>query len=497
MKYKKKKTTKKLIITIMGHVNHGKTTLIKCIIKKKYHYKEPGNITQKINTYFTKTKYGKITILDTPGHAAFKNMRKQVINITDLIVLIIAVDDGIMPQTIEIIKYAQKTKVPIIIAINKIDKINYLENIKNIKKEISQYNLIPKEWGGKNNFLEISTKKKIGINNLIKTIFLEASNNNKKSIKDTYGVIIESTTEKQGIITTLILKKGKLKIGDLILSDYHLGKIKAIFDNNNKKINIIHTFTPVKILGFSSIPSSGKIFTVIKNQKTAKKLIKQRKNIILSKKYIKENKKDIKIKFTQHHNNKLNLIIKGETFNSSKAIIQLIKSTFKKKKYKLIKLDIGNINKTDILLANTSQAIIIAFNTKTENNNVKKYADKLKVKIYYFNIIYKLIEKIKNIISILHKRKNKHQQGKAIIKNIFKSPNNSNIIAGCLITEGQIKTTDTIKIKRNNYLIFKGKLKSIKIFKKKVNYVKKGQECGINIKNFSHFKIGDIIKTHK
>ncbi len=495
MNHKIQNSKRTPIITIMGHVNHGKTSLINCINKKKK--KEKGNITQKINIYFIKTKYGNVTFLDTPGHEVFFDMRKRGINITDIIILVIAIDDGIMPQTIEIIKYSQKYKVPLIIAINKIDKKNYLQNIKIIKKKISIYNIYPKEWGGNNYFIEISTKNNTGINNLIKTIFLESKKIklNIKKKKPTYGIIIESYIKnKLGIITNIIIKNGTIKIGDIILSGYKYGKIKTIFDNNNNKIKKTKIPMPVKILGFSSLPKSGKKFLIIKNKKIAKKIAQKKKKIHIKKKNEKENKKNIKINFSKFNSKKINLIIKCDTYSNIQVIKKLINNYIKNNIYNIIYAKIGNINNTDLLIANNSKATIIAFNIKLENN-IKKNIKKFNIKIKFYNLIYKLIKDIKKISKKFKKNILNKIKGRAIIKNIFKSKNNSNTIAGCLIIKGTIKKNDFLIIKRKNKIIHRGKIKSIKIFKNKVNIVKKGNKCGINIKNFYNIKIGDIIEV--
>ncbi len=493
---KKKIYIRPPIVTIMGHVNHGKTSLINYLKKYKSIIKEKGNITQYIHSHYLKTKYGYLTILDTPGHLIFENMRLRSIKITDIIILIISIEDGIMPQTIEIINYIKNNNIPTIIGLNKIDKINYIKNIKKIKNELYEYNLIPKKLNGNTYFIEISTKLGKGINKLIKYIFeLKKSINLKTNINDNIssGIILDySINKKCGIITKILIKNGILKIGDIILCNEKYGKIKCIYNDQGKKIKYAIPSMPVIILGLSNKPKLGEKFITLKNIKIAKKisLINNKINNINKKSIINKNSFDI---FKNNKNNKINIIIKTDTFSSMETIIKWINKKIKDK-INIVYSDIGDINKNNLLLANITNSIIIAYNI-----NIKYLIKNKKIiyknKIYYFNIIYKLIKKLKKIVNIENNNKNKNKYlGKAIIKNIFKL-SKSNYIAGCKIIEGEINKRNNINILRDNKIIFTGKIESIKQFKKKINIVKKNMECGINIKNFSNIKIGDIIES--
>ncbi len=480
------------IVSIMGHVNHGKTSLIDFIRSTKIVEKEEGNITQYINAYYINNKWGKTTLLDTPGHSVFTNMRYRGINIADLILLIISIDDGIMPQTIEIIKYSQKYNIPIIIGLSKIDKKHYLNNINTIKKKISKYNIYPKEWGGKNIFINFSVKKNKGIKNIFKAIKKESKkiNLNTNLNELASGYIIESSLDKnKGIITNIIIKNGKLKIGDIIISEKNFGKIKLIYNDKNENIKYALPSMPIKILGLSSISLPGKKFIVLKNKKEIKKKIKKiNKKLILKTK--KKKNKNIFLQ-TLKNNKKINFILKTDVYGSLDTIKKSTKKIFSNK-INFIYSNIGDINKNDLKLSLTSKSIILAFNVKT-NNIIKKKINKYNIKIYFFNIIYKLIKKIKKII----KKKNKlfkTIKGKAKVKNIF-NISKSNIIIGCIVIKGEIKINEPIKIIRNNSVIYKGKIKSLKRFKKNVQKIKKGIECGIHIKNFNKIKIGDIIES--
>ncbi len=491
--------TRPPIITIMGHVNHGKTSLINYIKSSNKKIKEYGNITQNINTYNIKTKLGKLTILDTPGHSTFIDMRKRGINISDIIILLIAIDDGIMPQTLEVIKYANKNHVPIIITINKIDKINYLHNIKKIKEEIYKYNLIYKNIQFSKIFIKISTKNKIGIKKLIKYIFIKSKSINLNTIYNgmASGIILDSRINKNiGTITKILIKKGTLKTGNIILCNETYGKIKCIL-NNKKKIKKATPSMIIEILGLSNIPKLGEKFIIVNNKKLAKKisLLKYKKN---------KQKKLEKIKKKQINNfllkknkiNKLNIIIKTNLL----SIVKTIKNTITKqisKNIKIIYKGIGNINENDLIFAKTTNSIIFSFNVK-KNNSIKNN-NKYNIKIYYFSLIHKLIKKIKKIYKLKFNKKNNENNiiiGEAIIQNIFKFKKLDSI-AGCKVIKGFININNIIQIIRNNKKIYEGKIKSIQKFKNKINIVYKNSECGIHINNFNKIKIGDKIISIK
>ncbi len=478
------------IISIMGHVNHGKTSLIDYIRSTNIVKTEKGNITQYINAYYINNKYGNITLLDTPGHSIFTNMRSHGINIADIILLIISIDDGIMPQTLEIINYLQKYNIPIIIGLSKIDKKNYLDNIDIIKKKISKYNIIPKEWGGKNTFIQFSVKNKQGIKNIFQTIKKESNkiNLNTNINDNASGFIIESSiNKKKGIITNILVKNGKLKIGDIIITGTNFGKIKLIWNDKKEKIKYALPSMPVEILGLSNISLPGNKFIVVKNKKKIKKIIKLKNKNIISK------RQNLQIEdiFLKKEKKKINLLLKTDVYGSLDAIKKSIKKIFKKK-IKFIFSNVGNINENDLILATTSKSIIIAFNVQIDNS-IKNYKNKYNIKIYFFDIIYKLIKKIKKIIKKKKQHINKIIIGKAKIKNIFHTSKKS-IIIGCIVIEGQIKQSNSIQIKRNNTIIYTGKIKSLKRFKKTVKEINKGIECGIYIKNFIKANIGDIIE---
>ncbi len=491
------------IVTLIGHVNHGKTSLLEHILNINLTKKETGYITQYINAYFIKTKYGKITFLDTPGHEAFIKMRDQGINITDIIILIISIDDGIMPQTIEILKNIQKHNIPIIITLTKIDKLEYQNNIKLIKKKLLQYNMIPLQWGGNTIYNLVSVKTKKGINTLLKSIIKKSKQINLTTNINQLatGIIIESSiTKQEGPIAHILVTNGTLKIGDIIICHNTYGKIKKIY-NNKKSIKSITAAIPVKIIGLQNTPDIGKKFYTLNNIKKAKKIIKHKLYLNNIKKnnisYIQNTHELNNCIITNKNNNiKINIIVKTDVLGTINAIKQIILLTKKISQIiNIIYINIGPINKYDISLAQHTKSIIFIFNIQNTHNiiNIMK---QLNIQWYYFNIIYEMINKL---IKISDKKIAYHLMynvpGQALVKNIFQSIN-SGIIAGCIITQGSIQIHNTINIIRNKKIIHTGIIKSLKKFKQDINIIHKGSECGINIKNYNHIKIGDIIEVN-
>ncbi len=491
------------IVTLMGHVNHGKTSLLEYILNINLTQKEIGNITQYINAYFIQTKYGEITFLDTPGHEAFIKMRDQGINITDIIILIIAIDDGIMPQTIEILKNVKKHNIPIIITLTKIDKLEYQKNIELIKKKLIQYNMISIKQGGNTLYNLVSVKQKKGINTLIKSIINKSKQLNLTTNinQSATGIIIEaSITTQEGPIAYILVTNGTLNIGDIIVCHNTYGKIKKIYDNN-QSIQSITAAIPVKIIGFQNIPKVGKKFYILNNIKQVKKIIKHKIHLNNIKQY---NIFDInQIHNINQHNTlnksstiKINIIVKTDVLGTINAIKQIISLTTKISQIiNLIYINIGPINKYDILLAQHTKSIIFIFNIKN-NHNIINNLKQLNIQWYYFDIIYEMINKL---IKISKKKIAYHLKynvpGQALVKNIFQSIN-SGIIAGCIVTQGKIQIHNPINIIRNKKIIHTGIIQSLKKFKQNINIIHTGSECGINIKNYNQIQIGDIIEVN-
>ncbi|QJC36599.1 translation initiation factor IF-2 [Enterobacteriaceae endosymbiont of Donacia simplex] len=488
------------IVTIMGHVDHGKTSLLDYIFSSNITSKESGGITQYINAYQIKFNNKKITFLDTPGHESFTSMRLRGVQVTDIIILVIAIDDGVMPQTIEAIKYAKKTKLPIIVVINKIDK--KISNLEQIKNELSRYDIISEEWGGDNIFVKVSAKTGEGINNLLNTILLQAEILELKAINKgiAKGIVIESFLDKgKGPIASVLIKEGMLKKGNIVLCGYTYGKIKGLI--NYKGLNILQAgpSTPIKIIGLSEIPHAGDNLIVVNNEKQAKEIASYRKNkyreIQLSNK-----QKQFKKVFLDLNNkniHEINILLKADVQGSLEAITTtLINLSNDKINIKIIYSGVGEITETDISMAMANLAkhvIIIGFNVKA-SKNVKNIMKIENIKIKFFIIIYDLINYMKkHIQKILVPEYKELTLGLADVRSIFTIPK-IGVIAGCLVTYGIIKRNNLIKLFRNNKIFYKGVIDSLRRFKESVNEVRNGMECGISIKNFNDIHIGDKIE---
>ncbi|MCV2528583.1 MAG: translation initiation factor IF-2 [Candidatus Lightella neohaematopini] len=487
------------IITIAGHVDHGKTSLLDFIRSTNLVDQEIGGITQTIKAYQINKNNKFITFIDTPGHNSFTNMRVRGIKITDVIILVIAVDDGIMPQTIEVIEQAKLYQIPMIIAINKIDKPN--SNIEKIKCDLAKYNIISEEWGGKNQFVYISAKLGTGINELMKAISIQTKLLNLKTVFNgpAKGTIIESYLDKKrGPIVVVLIHEGSLKIGDLILCGLTYGRVRAMYDDCKNYITTALPAIPVEILGLSNIPNAGDLLISLNNEKHVKTIISYRKHEIDKLKI--NNKKDININTIFNNSkekiNKLNFLIKTDTYGISEVIINILnKLSSDKLQIKIISSSIGAINETDILLAKSFRAIIICFNVKI-SNIIHKISVNSNVCIKYYSIIYNLIDDIKQTINNMIYRNQipvKKLLGIAEVRNIFIFKNYT--IAGCMVIDGNIRQHANVSIFRNNKIIFSGMIESLKRFKNNIYEVRSGMDCGIVIKNYNNLLVGDTIKV--
>ncbi|WP_343192451.1 translation initiation factor IF-2 [Buchnera aphidicola (Taiwanaphis decaspermi)] len=496
-----KKKIRSPIVTIMGHVDHGKTSLLDYIRTTKIASKEFGGITQHIGAYHVKTNNGNITFLDTPGHSAFTSMRARGAKITDIVVLVIAADDGVMLQTIEAIHHAQAAKVPIIIAINKIDKTQ--SNFEKIKNELSKYNIISEEWGGENIFVNISAKTGIGINNLLDAILLQSEILELNVSYDCMasGVVIESYLDaKSGPVASVLIKSGVLRKGDTMLCGFEYGKIKYIKNQYNKLINYAHPSLPVKILGLSGVPISGDIFNVVNDEKYAKEIVQHRKNKFREKKFFNQKNNNIDYVFDKiniEKQSELNIILKTDVQGSLEAISEsLVQLSDKKVKIKIISKGVGSIRETDVNLALASKAIILGFNVKADNIS-KKIILKENIDIRYYYVIYNLLNDMKLFVKgLLVPEYQQKIIGLAEVRSIFTSPKLGSI-AGCMVTNGIIKKHHSIRILRKEKIIYEGKLESLRRFKEDVTEIRSNLECGISIKNFNNINIGDRIEVIK
>lgn len=493
MSYKEKNTNRPPIITIAGHIDHGKTTFLNYIRKVENPIKEHGGITQQLNAYNIKTKYGTMTFIDTPGHSAFNVIRIESIKNSDIVILIISIDDGVKPQTIESVEIAKKYNIPIIVCLNKIDKIESENKKEKIINELSSLGLIQEAWGGDTFFSYISSKTGAGIDKLFELINIqtELMNLTYRSEGLADGIILDNKMDNnQGIITSIIIKNGKLKKGDFIKTQNDYGKVKIIMCEN-KKINEAIPSMYVEIVGLKNNQKIGSSFECIKNIKKRTKVssneINETKNTYLA--------EDIIKKMTSAKEKKLNIIIKTDVQGSIDVLKESITNIVTDKiKINLIKIDIGIITKSDIDLASTTKSIIIGFKNKNSQQTNKLIQNK-NITFKSFMLIHDLIFYINDTIKNLTEEDKKEILiGVADIKKIFTQEKNT--IAGCVVIQGKIKQNSIIKIFRKNNLVHKGAIASIKVFKNQVAEVTQGNECGINIKDYSSIQVHDKIKAY-
>lgn len=490
------------VVAIMGHVDHGKTSLLDFIRKSNTTIKEHGGITQHIGAYnVVLEKNEKITFIDTPGHEAFTAMRARGAKITDITVIVIASDDKIMPQTKEAIAHAQAEKLPMIFAINKIDK--QTSNPEKIRQELAGMKILVEEWGGKYQSQNISSKTGEGIKELLKKIILETeilelkANPNKKAT----GVVVESTLDKgKGYITNILIQDGTLKKGDYMVAGSNCGKIKAIFNEKGKNLQTAGPSTSVIILGLNGAPSSGDKFKIYLNEKKSKKIAFQRNQLqkeqtIRSQKYLTLD--EIGRRISVGDFKEIKIIIKGDVFGSLEAISDSLQKLSTDSIYiNIISTKIGNITESDVIMAHTLNSIIIGFNVKS-TVGAKKIAHENKVNLLNYKIIYDVVDKIKQIIKNLSSPiKQKKIIGKAEIREIFKTKKINNI-CGCIILYGKLIRNSKIEITRNDKIIYRGKIKSLKRFKEDIKEVSKGYECGVVVNNLKDVMIKDIIECYE
>lgn len=494
-------TPRSPIVTLMGHVDHGKTSLLDAIRKTKVVETEHGGITQHIGAYRVILPHGEITFLDTPGHEAFTAMRARGASITDIVVLVVAADDGIMPQTQEAIDHARAAGVPIIVAINKIDKP--AANIDRVKKQLSELDLKSEDWGGKTITVPVSAKTGAGIDDLLEMILLEAQMLELKANPGRLarGVVIEAKmTKGRGPVVTLLIQNGALHLNENIIVGKYYGKIRAMFNDRGQSVTSARPSFPVEVLGISGIPEAGEPFFVIEDEKQARELARlrleeERQQHIKTVKRI--SLEDLHSEIEQGKLKELKLIIKADVQGSLEAI----KDTLNKLNVSEIKLDIihtgvGNINSSDAILAVASNALILGFNV-TADELAKELVAKEGIDVRTYNIIYELANDIKAAVEgMLEPKIKKVFLGRAEVRKVFKL-SRSGIVAGCFVTKGKINRTSLINLVRNGEVVFEGNLSSLKRFKDDVRDVAEGFECGMTLAGFDNLQEGDIIEAYE
>jgi len=488
------------VVTIMGHVDHGKTSLLDVIRKTKVTEIEAGGITQHIGAYYVSTDKGQIVFLDTPGHEAFTAMRARGAKVTDIVVLVVAADDGVMPQTLEAINHAKAAGVSIIVAINKVDKVN--ADPERVKREISELGLAPEEWGGDTIFVNVSAKTNQGIEELLEMILLQAELMELKANPDKFaqGNVVEAKIDSgRGAVATLLIQEGTLHTGDAIVCGIHHGKVRAMLNDRGKHIEAAGPSIPVEILGLTGVPNAGDEFIALADDKSAKQVSMHRIQKQRSKDLSKTSRLSLEKLFEQIEEGeakKLNLIIKADVHGSIEALRDsLIKLSNNEVNINVIHAATGTIIESDVSLAAVSDAVIIGFNVRP-STKVQAFANEENVDMRFYNIIYNVIKDIKNaIVGMMESTYEERILGRAEVREVFHVPK-IGTIAGCYVTDGKIERGQLVRLIRDGIVSYEGKIASLRRFKEDTKEVQSGYECGIGIENFNDIKLGDIIECY-
>ena len=487
------------VVTIMGHVDHGKTSLLDYIRSTKVASGEAGGITQHIGAYHVETDNGMITFLDTPGHAAFTSMRARGAQATDIVVLVVAADDGVMPQTIEAIQHAKAAGVPVVVAVNKIDKPE--ADPDRVKNELSQYGIMPEEWGGESQFVHVSAKAGTGIDELLDAILLQAEVLELKAVRKgmASGAVIESFLDKgRGPVATVLVREGTLHKGDIVLCGFEYGRVRAMRNELGQEVLEAGPSIPVEILGLSGVPAAGDEVTVVRDEKKAREVALYRQGKFREVKLARQQKSKLENMFanmTEGEVHEVNVVLKADVQGSVEAISDsLLKLSTDEVKVKIIGSGVGGITETDATLAAASNAILVGFNVRADAS-ARKVIESESLDLRYYSVIYHLIDEVKAAMSGMLSPELKQQIiGLAEVRDVFKSPK-FGAIAGCMVTEGTIKRHNPIRVLRDNVVIYEGELESLRRFKDDVNEVRNGMECGIGVKNYNDVRVGDMIEV--
>jgi translation initiation factor IF-2 len=488
------------VVTIMGHVDHGKTSLLDAIRETKVTETEAGGITQHIGAYKVSLQGRDIVFLDTPGHEAFTALRARGAKVTDIVVLVVAADDSVMPQTVEAINHAKAANVPIVVAINKIDKPE--ANPTRVRNELSEYGVISEDWGGQNIFVEVSAKQRIGIEHLLEMILLQADIMELKANpnKPARGTVIEAKLDRgRGPVATVLIQSGTLKGGDAFVAGTASGRVRALINDTGKKIHVAVPSTPVEVIGFSEVPAAGDVFTCVEDEKKARqvalaRLHKQRLAAIA--RHHKLTLDELYSRIKEGQIKELNMIIKGDVQGSVEAIKQSLEGiTHAEVKVRVIHASVGGIKESDVTLAAASNAIILGFNVRPEVK-ASQIAEKEGVDVRLYNIIYEAIDDVKKALAgLLAPTLKEKILGRAEVRQTF-MVSRLGTIAGCYVVDGYMsRGCDGVRVIRDNIVVYEGKLETLKRFKEDVKEVQTGYECGIMIANFNDIKTGDFIEN--
>lgn len=487
------------IVTIMGHVDHGKTSLLDYIRKTRVAAGEAGGITQHIGAYQVKTDHGAVTFLDTPGHAAFTAMRARGAEITDVVIVVVAADDGVMPQTKEAVEHARAANVPIIVAINKIDKP--AANPDKVMQELATINVVAEEWGGDVQFLKISAKTGEGVNELIEALILQSEILELKAPVEgnASGLVIESRLDKgRGAVATVLVQKGTLNKGEFVLCGHEYGRVRAMFNETGKAIKHAGPCTPVEILGLSGTPNAGDRFIVVQNERVARELAEHREDKSKTTRHAAQQASkldEVFSKMTAGETASVNLVIKTDVQGSLEALRgALVNLSTPEVEVKCVYGGVGGINESDANLALASGAILMGFNVRADATS-RKLIEEKGIDLHYYSIIYDAIDEVKRAISgMLAPDIHEKIVGLAEVRDVFRSPK-FGLIAGCMVVDGFVKRNLPIRVLRENVVIYEGQLESLRRFKDDASEVKMGMECGIGVKNYNDVKVGDQIEV--
>jgi translation initiation factor IF-2 len=487
------------VVTVMGHVDHGKTSLLDYIRRAKVAAGEAGGITQHIGAYRVQTPKGVITFLDTPGHAAFTAMRARGAKATDVVILVVAADDGVMPQTIEAIEHARAANVPIVVALNKIDKGD--ADPERVRNELAKYDVIPEAWGGQNIFVNVSARTGEGIDQLLEAILLQAEVLELSSTLTgpASGIVIESSIEKgRGPVATVLVKKGTLHMGDFILAGTEFGRVRAMFDETGAAVQEAGPSTPVAVLGLSAAPKAGDDLLVVESERKAREVALYRQGKFRDVKLAKTATRAEDV-FSQLDSEKAGVVVvllKADVQGSQEALRDALnKLSTSEVSVKVISSGIGGITASDVQLAAASKALIIGFNVRADSGAREAIKD-LGVDVRYYSIIYEAIDDVKAMMSgMLAPEVKETIVGIAQVRDVFRS-SKFGVVAGCLITEGVVKRNNPIRVLRESVVIFEGQLESLRRFKDDVGEVRAGTECGIGVKNYQDVRVGDQIECY-
>ncbi|WP_414827738.1 translation initiation factor IF-2 [Alteromonas sp. H39] len=493
------KTTRAPVVTIMGHVDHGKTSLLDYIRRAKVAAGEAGGITQHIGAYKVDTENGQITFLDTPGHAAFTAMRARGATATDIVVLVVAADDGVMPQTKEAIQHSRAAGVPLIIAVNKMDK--EAADPDRVKTELSQLEVISEEWGGEHQFVNVSAKTGMGVDELLEAINLQAEVLDLQAVADGpgRGLVIESRLDKgRGPVASVLIQEGELKAGDILLCGEEYGRVRAMRDENGNDLKVAGPSTPVEVLGLSGVPVAGEDAAVVKDERKAREVAAKRHQKKRELKLARQQKAKLENMFANMESgdvSELNIVLKADVQGSVEAIAEsLTKLSTEEVKVNIVGSGVGGITETDASLAAASGAIVLGFNVRADAS-ARRVLEAEEIDLRYYSVIYNLIDEVKAAMSGMLAPEFKQEIiGLAEVRDVFKSPK-LGAIAGCMVTEGIVKRSAPIRVLRENVVIYEGELESLRRFKDDVQEVRNGMECGIGVKNYNDVKVGDQIEV--